>query len=247
MELLKNKKILFATLALVGAIILVVFSSFLKKPSELSTSPTTIPTPTPIPLPPTAFRDLSIESVTPEDLSSSTSLFASISASFSRPLSDAEKERVFITLDPSVDGSISWSGTNDTFIFTPGRFNTATLYKVVLNYGALTKSWSFTTVSDANISIEDQNSIQLQSDDQFGAWQSKLYESYPWYDNFPLQTSDYFTYFDIDTKQFVSDIYGDPKNTQRIDVIKLEVLQQVQSFGININNYKFVWNTTPEF
>lgn len=240
-----DKKVLFLSSLVVLACILVISSMFIKKPESTVYTPTPIASPTPIPLPQNAYNNLSIASVSPEDGSTNTSLFATISATFSKPLSIAEQQHATVSLSPNTQGTVSWSQTNDTINFTPDiHLNTGTTYTVTLQYGVATKSWSFTTIADTNVSQEDQAAIQLQSDAAWGNWQNQVTTDYPWYDNLPLQTSDYFTYFDIDTKSFISDLYINKSDTAKMNQLKQSILQQLQSFGIDTTKYKFVWNIT---
>lgn len=236
-----NKKNLLAG-TLVGILVLIfLMSSFNKKTVQKATIPTPIPTPTTIPLPPTAYQNTSIISFAPSDGSSNVSLFATISATFSRPLTTPEEQHVLLSLSPNVTGTISWSEDNTTISFTPSRLGTTTSYTTTILFGSTKSLWSFTTSSEETLSQEDKNTLQLQSDDQFGSWQNELYTNYPWYDSLPFQTDDYYTYFDIDTKQFISDIYTDPNNSSQITATKQEIIARLQSLGIDTSKYQFVW------
>ncbi len=241
----RKKKILGFSFLIFVAFGLLVLSLFIKKPLPKSAIPTLFPTPTPVALPPYAYQNLSIVT-TPEDKSTNNSLFATVSAIFSRPLSPAEEARVKITISPNIAGRQIWSNTKEQISFIPSTYlSTNTTYTALLSYGNVTKTWSFTTVPSESVSQQDQNNIQLQSDGQFGQWQSQLYTTYPWYDNLPLQTNDYFTYFDTSTKQFISSLYVSQTDSGKIQSLKQEVIQQLQSFGVDTTAYKFVWNITP--
>ena len=245
MVIIKNKKIL---LIILGGIVLVILwmVTFLltARPENPTVAlPTPLPTPTNIPLPPSAYLNTSITSFEPANGNDNISLFATVSATFSRPLTPAEQQHVSLTSSPSTDGSTSWSSDKTTISFTPSRFTTNTLYTISISFGSITNSWTFTTVPDTSLSQEDKNALQLQSDNNFGAWQNQLYSSYPWYDHLPLQSDQYFTFFDINTRQFITDIYTDPNNTDTIRAIKQEVVGKLQSLGIDTSKYLFVWNT----
>lgn len=204
-----------------------------------------VPTPTPISLPANAYEHLTI-SLAPLGNSQNNNLFATISATFSRSLTPAEKIYTKIALSPGLKGSLMWSKNNTIISFTPNtHLDTDKTYSVVLTYGSLIKTWSFSTVSQANLSQEDINNVQLQSDEQYGVWQNNLYNNYPWYDNFPLQTKDYYTYFDIDTKEFMSNLYAQPTDSDKIKILKQQIMETIQSLGIDTEKYKFVWNITP--
>lgn len=238
------KVIILASAVLAVAFGLVLFAITLKKPQQRIQQPI-YTTPTPSPLPPTAFTALTVVGFSPVDQSTNISLFASVSATFSRPITEAEKQHVSLATAPVTPGSLNWSQNNTVVTFSPTHLATNTSYQASLIFGSQSIHWSFTTASDANLSQNDKNALQLQSDDQFGAWQQNVYNNYPWYDNFPLQTAGYFTYFDLDTKSFISDLYGDPNDTQTMNNLKQEILQKIQSLGVNITMYKFVWNITP--
>jgi hypothetical protein len=240
----QNKKI-FAISIFVLIVLGLILISLGNKTPVSQTLLKIYPTPTSVALPPNAYQHLLI-TVSPDDGSSDNSLFATIAATFSRPLSSSEKAYVKMRVQPNIPGEIVWSSARDKATFIPSvHLLTSTTYTVTLSYGSSSKEWSFTTVSDSAVSQEDQNNIQLQSDDLFGKWQSNLYSSYAWYDSLPLQTSDYYTYFDVNSKTFISDLYVSPTDKGKIQSLKQEVIQQLQSLGIDTSTYKLVWNITP--
>lgn len=239
-----RKRMLLITLTLLLVFIpLFLYSLSLKKlPGNIFIH--SIATPTPISLPVNGYQNVTINT-SPQDKSIDNSLFATISATFSRPLSLSEKTYTKIAV-VGVSGISSWSSNNTTVTFTPTtHLETNSVYEVKLTYGVTTKTWSFTTIPQTAISVGDTNNIQVQSDENFGDWQNQIYNQYPWYDQLPLQTNEYYTYFNIDSKEFISSLYISPSDTKKIQLLKNEVLQKLQGFGVNTTVYKFAWNITP--
>lgn len=222
-----------------------VLLSLLKNPTPQSFLMKNSPTPTPVSLPIHGYQHLTI-SVSPLENSVNNSLFATISATFSRSLTLSEKAYTKIVLSPNIPGSLVWSSNNKVVTFIPDvHLESDKTYTAKLTYGLTAKIWLFSTVSQENISQEDLQKGQLQSDEQYGAWQNNLYDTYPWYDALPLQTSDYYTYFDIDTQQFISSLYVQPSDSKKISELKQQIMEKVQSLGVDTKKYGFTWNTTP--
>ncbi|MBI2430788.1 MAG: hypothetical protein HYV39_02130 [Candidatus Levybacteria bacterium] len=94
-------------------------------------------------------------------------------------------------------------------------------------------------------SIEDQLKIQTQSDKKFSDWQKDIYKNYPWYNSLPLQTDNYFVYFDLDEKKFIAYLY--PKTSSKASLeeqvisFKNEIITQLGVLGADSSKYIFQW------
>lgn len=78
---------------------------------------------------------------------------------------------------------------------------------------------------------------QTKADYDYGTKQEQRYTDYPWHDNLPLQTENYFIYFDTDEKKFFGQIY----NKENEAAIKEEILNKLRELGITVENYEIVW------
>jgi len=89
--------------------------------------------------------------------------------------------------------------------------------------------------------------IQTAWDQQFNAIQQQNSALYPWENSLPLQSSKYFTYFDLERKIFVSELY--PTNNATINTqvtnFKTQILSALQHVGIDTTKYQFEWHITP--
>lgn len=92
--------------------------------------------------------------------------------------------------------------------------------------------------------------LQTEADEKYGKWQEEVITNYPWYNELPLQTGDYFVYFDVDQKKFISQLY--PKSTnptpinQQVENMKQRIMSELQAKKITTSNYEFVWNVSVE-
>lgn len=76
-------------------------------------------------------------------------------------------------------------------------------------------------------------------DEQFLKVQNQVHQQYPWYDSFPLQTDQYFVYFDRDKNIFKGIIY----NASSEASIKSEVDQKLKSLNVDISKYSIEWTS----
>lgn len=100
--------------------------------------------------------------------------------------------------------------------------------------------------------IPPKNDLEKQtiSDENFSSWVSSVKNSYPWYRNLPLQTEQYFLYFDLQKKGFIGKLYPKKNNVTSIDQqvanFKTIINNQLKNLGIDINLYQFEWIVEPE-
>jgi len=100
------------------------------------------------------------------------------------------------------------------------------------------------------MSQDDKMKMQEISDQNYTKWQKINDSNYPWYNNLPLQTDNYFVYFDLDKKIFIGKLY--PKQSSSISIdsqtasMKTEINLTLIKLGIDTTKYSFDWQITPE-
>jgi hypothetical protein len=95
-------------------------------------------------------------------------------------------------------------------------------------------SWHEPNLSDFSDQAQKK---QSDADYDFGTWQEKIQTNYPWYNNLPLQTKDYFVYFDLDTQTFIAQIYTQT-NAQ---LFRKEIENRLIQEGIDITKFHIIW------
>ncbi len=83
------------------------------------------------------------------------------------------------------------------------------------------------------VSEEEAQAVQSESDREFSQWQEEIYSNYPWYSSLPLQTSEYFVYLDLEKKAIFAILYQDQIPADQIDTTKVSIINQLSSLGIN--------------
>lgn len=78
---------------------------------------------------------------------------------------------------------------------------------------------------------------QTKADYDYGIKQQQRYTDYPWHDSLPLQTDNYFIYFDTDELKFFGQIY----NKENEEATKEEILTRLRELGITVENYEIIW------
>lgn len=102
-----------------------------------------------------------------------------------------------------------------------------------------TPNINITNIQEQFISptLTQEETVQLESDKEFGVWTQDLYDSYPWYDKLPFITNNYFIYFDIYAKKFIVALYSHDEP----DLIKQEIFANLNNIGVDYTQYEFEW------
>lgn len=87
--------------------------------------------------------------------------------------------------------------------------------------------------------LQEKAEHQSAADKLYGELWTDVQKKYPWYDKLPLQTSEYFVYFDLSKKSFIADIY--PSTPDQAPFIKRAVTTQLSNLGVDIQNYPIEW------
>lgn len=115
---------------------------------------------------------------------------------------------------------------------------------------APSSSPSVTQKPEKVISTEEQIRLQSQADKDFAEKTKQTATLYPWLDKLPIQSQNYFAYFDIDQKIFIAKLY--PKSSssipvdQQVEDLKKEVQAKLQELIPDYNNYQISWDVKPE-
>jgi len=124
------------------------------------------------------------------------------------------------------------------------------LYNATVSYAGKAYTWTFTTTAPENMSQDDKMKMQEISDQNYAQWQRPVDNNYPWYNKLPLQTSNYFVYFDIEKKSFVGLLY--PTNSSQNQTIsqvvsmKAEIRKSLSDLGVDTAKYNIEWTVKPE-
>ncbi len=184
--------------------------------------------------------NLSILSVDPENNALINKIYPQIAVTFSKPITTFERSNISLSASPTIAGGKTWSLDQKTLFFTPkDPLLPSTTYALSIKYGntELTR-WDFSTVSAANVSIEDQARAQSAADENVAKIQENILKNYPWYNQLPLQTSSYFVYFEVDKKKFIGQLYS---ASNQFAALKDEVINKLQSIGVDTSKLSIEW------
>lgn len=97
---------------------------------------------------------------------------------------------------------------------------------------------------------EEKLKLQTEADINYNELQNKILNEFPWYNNLPLQKSNYFVFFDLDNKTFKGKIYPQKSSSVPVDdqvnAYKQEILGKLKQLGIDTSLYKIDWIIIPE-
>lgn len=102
----------------------------------------------------------------------------------------------------------------------------------------------------SGIPSADQIQLQAKADQDFAEKIKQRDALYPWLDKLPIQTSNYFAYFDVDQKQFIATLFPSSASTISIDEqvngFKSEITTKLQNLIPDYTQYNIQWNIKPE-
>lgn len=250
----QNKRLLMAVGPLALTLFIVIFAILFLQPvsnkpeKEIKNQQITTPTQDPI----IQAQKLNITSVYPTNASTNIPIYSQATVTFTKALSLVEKQNIQITTIPTVQGSVTWNVDNSIATFTPiNSFSSETQYKVIIASNEDSFTWNFQTVSNDAISEEEIMRTEADSAEYTKQQDAEFDRNYPWWEEFPVQSAQYFAYFDPDDKRFVGLLYpkkssSTPQDAQ-ITAMKNEILTYISGLGINVDNYGGIeWRVTPE-
>lgn len=96
----------------------------------------------------------------------------------------------------------------------------------------------------------DQINIQAQADQNFAAKTKEINTLYPWLNKLPIQSQNYFFYFDINEKQFIGRLYPQTSSSvpvnQQVNNFESEIMSKLQSLIPDYTKYNIRWDIKPE-
>lgn len=109
---------------------------------------------------------------------------------------------------------------------------------------------SISTASPSGIPLTDQIKIQSEADRDFAEKTKQINILYPWLDKLPIQTPNYYVYFDVNQKQFIAKLYPSSTSTtpidQQVNSFKSEITTKLQSLIPDYTQYNIKWDIIPE-
>lgn len=125
------------------------------------------------------------------------------------------------------------------------------IQKVIIFSPPPTVTPSITPTGSYNqLTQQQKNDYQIQSDQNIQNIQNKILQQYPWYPRLPLQSTNYFVYFDPPSETFIVKLYPQKNSATPIDNqvsnLKTAVIQRINTLGSNAGKYKIDWRVTPE-
>lgn len=107
-----------------------------------------------------------------------------------------------------------------------------------------------TNQSQQSPTTEEQIKTQSAADQDFAQKAKQVQQSYPWYNQLPFQNTDYFVYFNLDSKEFIARLYPKQSASQSIDEqvnnFKAEITSRLTVIGVDVNQYTINWEVNPE-
>lgn len=102
----------------------------------------------------------------------------------------------------------------------------------------------------SNTPSADQIKIQSQADQDFATKTNQIKTLYPWLNKLPIQTPNYYVYFDISQKQFIAKLYPSSTSTtpidQQVTSLRNEITSKLQSLIPDYTQYNIQWDIKPE-
>lgn len=232
-----TKYLIIALAVLLVLMVLIFF--FFRRPSE---TPAPISSTTPSPRASVAGEPIYVGSVSPKNNSLNVGLSAEILITFNRSLREEEKESIFFSSNPPIEGYTRFVDNNQSLLISPeASLIPNQNYELKVMWGNEVYEWSFTTTINTTLSEAEQIDLQRKADENYGLWSSQVTNDYPWLNKLPLKDSRYFVYFDIEKKAFFGVLYVEESNQTVVRSLKNEIEQLLQRQEIPYQNFTFNW------
>lgn len=106
-------------------------------------------------------------------------------------------------------------------------------------------SFSPPVVPYEQLTQEQKEQYQTQSDEYYQKTQDTILKNYHWYLKLPLQGKGYFVYFDPPSERFKAALYPQKNSSvsieNQIDNLKNIVIQQIATLGADASRYQIDW------
>lgn len=188
---------------------------------------------------------LQVIATSPVNNATNIGIFSPIQFSFSRELTEYELKSLNFTISPPIQFTAEWTAGNSILTLTPASpLLSETPYTISYTI-PLSYELTFSTVSIDDVSLDDQAKNQAIADKNFEDYWNQVYDSYPWYNQLPLQTENYFVYFDLTKKAFIGILYIEAENMNdqlAQNTRKEEILSRLANLDIPVDSAKFEWS-----
>lgn len=134
-------------------------------------------------------------------------------------------------------------------------FNTGkpqTIPLPILTAPSASPASSYTPSSNSNNDIAPAEQIEIQSkaDQDFAEKTKQMNDAYPWLSRLPIQTQNYYVYFDVSEKQFIAKLYPNSSSAtpidQQVETMKNEIKSKLQNLIPDYIKYNIRWDVKPE-
>lgn len=241
---IKQKNYLIIAIPFVLILLFIVFSLLLFQTESPPTKqgPQRIPTKAIV----DQQKQLGVTSFSPVHGARNISAFTSITVTFIDPIPTTQQTTIKLSLTPSIEGKQTWSEDRKTVIYTPiNPLETEASYTATLTRDEGSASWTFTTASFNDSSSSDQEKLEEIRSQNVVKAENEFFQKYPWYNNLPLESENYFVYLDTEKGILVGLIYPDPSSSTPIDTqvnsMKQEITNRLNSVGINTTQNPMTW------
>jgi|GEM_PF-3524881 len=91
---------------------------------------------------------------------------------------------------------------------------------------------------------------QAQAEADDAQLQETIQKTYPWIDKLPLQSDNYFFFFDVEKKSFIGKLY--PQTTDetsletQVNTMKAAIIEELNNLAIPTTQFPIDWQITPE-
>lgn len=208
---------------------------------ETNVVPSASPSPSSTPAGP-----LTVSSTTPTNNIQNVGLLSEIIIVFSRNTTINEQENIIFSSIPPIDGYTRWSSDGTTMMISPeAPLQNNQSYTALVRWNNQQYEWTFKTEGSTQLSEAEQVAKQEEADRNFGQWSEQVNQNYPWLNKLPINTTNYFVYFDLAKNSFVGVLY--PKSGQSASIddqtssFKQEVQTRLTQLEIPYQNFKFEW------
>lgn len=191
-----------------------------------------------------------IVSTSPSNKQQGVGIYSNILIRFSKALNTPEQNLIKIQTEPAVASVNKWVTPQVFEITLTAPMESNQIYTITVTGTDKPYSFKFTTLPIEKTSTEDQAKIQSKADKENADYWKSVNSQYPWYNKLPLQSANYYVYFDLNKYMFIAKLYPQKSSSiptdAQVEFMKTEILSKLQQIGVDTKTAPIEYDVKEE-
>lgn len=183
----------------------------------------------------------SVSGTSPQDMDEGVILSQPIAVYFQEDLDPSQQSNVSFEVQPALELSQGWTANNSLELTLVQLPESATTYTVTISYkNKEINSFSFKTTTKTKEQVAEEGRQQAEDDFLFSEAEKEFYETYPWYPELPIETTDYVVVYNFERGAFrIRLTLSQGALGSEVGAAKSRALEDLRNIGVDLNRYAY--------